>query len=450
MDEFMSFIEERQTSFDAQCNALRFNQNLTTLAALYIDVLTSNFGEKWDTTTLVKELDDIFEQLKNLGVSFMGHEISTRRTDKEDPYIFKFVETIPKMVQLKDENGQDLRDENGKPVKRQNGNKEVTKKKHMHSETMDILNAQKTNAFGIPYFRLYGEYHKGFYPTVDTYQSIQDIEDRNALQVLPVRKGTMQHFETSDVIYEKFFADTSERCKYGFTSLSEIAINGQMFTKPVGLIRLDFDVENGKPVIINIALLFNGKELIAGHVSETNLVPDTIRFIKKHAAENGIEISENCARCIIVDGTYATFKARLDQVEYRAKETLEQHKRSQQRLHEAMEREEERKRLLEEAEARTREEEKARLRAQREQERITKAAVQADKTAKKHQKDLENMMTTLVASILREGGIPGRAVYRSMKENIEADIEAGETTAEEVALIFEALDTLINQDTNAI
>lgn len=448
--DYLEFVDERRSSFDNQCNALRMNRNLTTLAALYMDLLTSNLGEKWDNSLLFRELDDVIEELKEQGVMFRGQEISTRRTDKDDPFVIKFIEVVPRTTVLKDENGDEVRDEHGKVVKQANGTKEVTKKKHIHTETMDIMNAPKTNAFGIPVCKLYGEYHTGgFYPTVNTYQSMHNNDEKAALRVSSVRPATEKEFKNIPSLYNTFFADITDRSRYGLSTLSEITVSNNRCNKAAGLIRLDYDLEDGRPVVSNIIIFFNAQTFVQGHVTARNLMPNTMAFIKAKLEEVGMAYASNCRRNIICAGSYAKFEATVNQAETNSRNNVAVSKREIERIQESVLRHE---RLEEEAaarEAELRRAEKERLKKEREQERLNKAADKADRAVKKHAKDVENMMTTLVASILNAGGTPGRAVYRSMREDIENDVATGEANLEDVELIFEALDMLIAQDTNA-
>ncbi len=446
LQDYLAFIAERRNNFDSQCNALRINRNLTTLAALYMDLITSNLGEKWDNNILIRELDDVMEQLKEQGVMFRGQPITERRTDKDDPFIIKFVETVPRMIVIKNEDGIEVRDEHGKIVKKQNGFKEVTKKKHLRPETMDIWKAHKTNAFGIPACKLYGEYHPGYYATYTQ----QAKDDRPALRVGSPRPKLMEEYTNVPVILNTFFTNIEDCVKYGLSVLSEITINNNAYIKPAGLIRVDFDTDaDNNPVATNIALMFNSKAFINGHVSEHNLVNDTMNFIKEHLAEVGIGIAPDCKRKIIVDGTYENFKLRLDRAQEAAEEQAYRKAIEQERLRAAIARNEELEQKELERQAAERAAERKRLKEEREQERVKKAAEKAEKAVEKHNKAVENMMTTLVASIINAGGTPGRSVYQSMREDIENDVASGEANLEDVELIFEALNALIAADTNA-
>lgn len=451
LPDYLSFVEERRNNFDNQCNALRINRNLTSLAALYMDLLTSNLGEKWDNTLLIRELDDIIEELKEQGVMFRGQAISDRRTDKDDPFVIKFVETVPRMIIVKDEHGNELKDEHGKIVKKQNGYKEVTKRKHIHTETMDIWNARKTNAFGIPTCKLYGEYHPGYYATTTNMYTAFEQNKRPALRVGSPRAKLAEEYANVPVIMKTFFDNISDRCKYGLSAFSEITINNNGYLKPAGLIRIDFDIdaETGAPVATNVALMFNSKAFIAGHVSEHNLIANTMDFIAERLAEAGIAIADDCKRKIIVDGTYENFKMRLDKAEETARAQVAIKATEQSRLREAIARNEQLEQQEAERKAAERAEEKKRLKEQREQERLQKAAEKAEKAVEKHNKAVESMMTNLVASIINAGGKPGRGVYQSMRDDIENDVATGAANLEEVELILEALDTLIKSDTNA-
>lgn len=450
--DYVAFVSERKNNFDNQCNALRFSNNLTTLAALYIDLLTSNHGEKWNNNLLFRELDDIFEELKEQGVMFRGQLISDRRTGKDDPFIIKFVEVVPKVVTLKNEDGTDRRDEKGHVMKQENGTKEVTKKKHIHAETMDIMNTPKTNAFGIPVMRLYGEYHAGgFFPTTNTYQALQLNPSRNALRVATISsvKRVMQDYENAPAVHSALFTDIEARCQYGLSSISEILVANNSSLKRAGLVRLDYDLEDGQPVIAKATLLFETQTFINSHVSVRNLLSNTMTFIKERAEEAGLTFSTQFKRTVIAPKGYETFEKLLLQVEATSVYQVNTARAEQERLRDAIIRNEELAEKEAERRAAEREAEKARLKKEREQERQQKATEKAEKAVKKHDKDVENMMTSLVASIINAGGTPGRTIYQSMREDIKNDVASGETSVEEVELIFEALDKLISTDTNA-
>ena len=453
LENYLAFVDERKSNFDSQCNALRFGKNLTTLAALYIDLLTSNHGEKWDNNLLFRELDDIFEELKEQGVMFRGQVISDRRTDKDDPFVIKFVEVVPRMIVLKDENGNDKLDERGHVMKQENGTKEVTKKKHVHAETMEIMSAPKTNAFGIPVLRLYGEYHAGgYFPTVNTYQTLQISPNRNALRVSTISniKKVMQDYESAPSVHKALFEDIEDRCKYGLSSLSEIQVANNSSLKRAGLIRLDYDLLDNTPVIARAVILFETQTFLNSHVSARNLLSNTMKFIRERADECGIKIAETAfKRTVIAPKGYNTFEQAVYSAEDNARRNVELKKTEQERLQASIIRNEELAEREAERKAAERAAEKARLKEERELERQQKAAEKAERAVEKHNKAVEGMMTNLVKTIIQAGGKPGRAVYKSMREDIENDVATGAANLEDVELIFEALDQLIASDTNA-
>lgn len=453
---FTTYVKDRQDKFDSQCNALRIRNELTTLAALYIDVLVSNAGETgWDSNELYKELDDIFEELREAKIKFMGDEISLRRTDKDDPNVLKYLETVPRIITVKDGDGNARLDDKGKAIKREDGTKEIVKKKHLHKETMQIIKMPKTNAYGIPVFRFYGEYHRGgYYPTAETFDYYNSFSKNNALKISPASKRGLAIFAgQSERVDELFFTEIDERSNYGLATLVEINVANGSVNKPAGMIRLDFDIEDidneTVPVIKNIAILFNSTAFVRGHVSTSSLLENTMNFITTSAEKVGIVLSPEYNRVIITDGGIENFKRITRGAEQQSRNHAHLKQDNQQRLNESLARQEELNRRAEEDAARQREAEKQRLKKEREQERIKKAAEQAEKAVEKHNKAVEKMMTTLVTSIIQSGGTPGRAVYRTMRENIENDVTTGAANLEEVELILEAIDKLIETDTNA-
>lgn len=454
LSEYMNVIEERKNSFDRQCNALRLNRNLTGLAALYMDLLTSSLGEKWDTKELLLELDDILDELKSQNVLFFGNPISDRRTDKDDPYVLKFIETVPKTTKLKDENNVELRDASGKVLKQTNGTKDVTRKKHIHMETYEFVNPKMTNAFGIPAFKIYGEFHMGgYYPTVATYNAVRNLERRNALKISTSKNfgALREEYKDHEKIQTLFFEDIEERCRYGLSAFGEITVANNSAPKRAGLVRLDFDIdeENGNPVVAHAIFLFDSAAFIRGHVSVDNLVNNAIMFVKQKAFDCGMAFSEHFKRTILTDGGYERFEKVVSSAEENARRQVELEKKRVTRMHEALllQEQQELERARKEAERRA--EEKERLKEEREQERVRKAAEKAERAVEKHNKAVENMMTTLVTSIIQAGGTPGRSVYQSMREEIENDVTSGVESMEDVELIFEALDKLIEADPNA-
>ena len=452
LTDYVRFIEERKNAFDSQCNALRFNRNLTGLAALYMDLLTSSLGEKWERKELIMELDEILEDLKKQGVLFFGKPISDRRTDKDDPYVLKFIETVPKMVKLKDENNVELMDESGKVLKHAAGMKDVTRKKHIHMEAFEFVNPDMTNAFGIPVFKLYGEFHMGgYYPTVNTYSYSDSIERRNALKISTVRNFGLlrKDYESIGKAYDLFFTDIEDRCKYGLSAFGEITVANNSVLKRAGLVRLDFDVEDNGPVVSHAMFLFNSEAFVKGHVSADNLVNNATMYVRQRAFECGMPLSENFKRTILTDGGYEHFEKVVTSAENANRRNVEIAKKEKQRLYDVIARQEQLELEQAKREAERRAEEKERLKEEREQDRVRRAAEKAEKAVQKHNKEVEGMMTTLVTSIIQAGGTPGRSVYMSMRDDITNDVETGAANLEDVELIFEALDKLIETDTNA-
>lgn len=447
---FNDLVTSRQQTFRANINALNYRLALVDIAASYMDLMTSNYGESyWEEDALCAELDDVFERLKKANRLFRGRPISDRRTDKDDPNVITY-----KTVEEKFKN---TTDESGNKLKISLGEQPVIKKKHVHSETIEIKNFGKTNILGIPKLMNVSNctLHKGFYPYISKFtgQAQNVNENADTLRVRTYTARTFENYAKHPRIKEIFFDEIVERMKYGLADLFEIFIDDNIHNGvSAGLIRTDYDIEDGTPVCERILICLNTSAFILGHIDGTNLVEDVKDFIVEKLVESDLIISSHCQVRIFAEGgvkaleevlakTKANQAAKVaDYIKYKqaAKETAEQA-------------------LIEEEERMAREAaehaaERARQREERAKERAEQAAQRAaDREARKarqHEENVHNAMNGIVQTILSQGKTPGKAAYQIMLDSVIEDVQEGVVDIDSISIFKEALEKLIELDTN--
>ena len=308
LQEFKTYVKNRKENFNNNVNTLSIKKDYISLAALYIDVLTSNHGEKWDNTQLYIELDDVLEILQKQKIKFQGKDISKRNTSLTDKNVINYKSTVKKT--------ETRTNENGEQVKVQIGTVEVMKKKHVQQETIDIKLLPKTNAYGIPSLNLYGEYHKGFYDYAPANRP--DIIKASQLPSIKVRaasRETLDRLKHIEFISDMILPEITERCQYGLAVLSELNINNQATFSTAGLIRLDFDIVDTTPVVDKITIWLNKTAFIQGYVSINNFIKNTVAFIREKLNDANISLSANCSSKVYVKGGYKNFEKQLIDVQ---------------------------------------------------------------------------------------------------------------------------------------
>ena len=207
--EYEAYVKNRQANFDAQKAACLVRGDYVSLAALYMDILTSNFGEDWDETEMYLDLDEVMEKLKENNVLFFNNPISARSKDKNDRYVLTFVrKAVPIYKEKKDIDGNPVLDSNGKKEKYLEGYKDKQIKRHVHKEVWDIKNTPKTNAYGIPAVKLSGEFFTGGkYNYISKYSkcAMRPNMYENALKMSAYTKNNSNGWFKSEKLEAMFF-----------------------------------------------------------------------------------------------------------------------------------------------------------------------------------------------------------------------------------------------------
>lgn len=457
--ELEEAIARRKESFPGQRLQLIIKQDYETLAALYMEILSTSKGENWDFDEMYVGLDDVMEELRKKGATFFGQPISLRGTSSDDRYVLvRTTKNAPIIKERKDENGNLVFDENGRKIKDTVGYRDKQVKKHIHREVYELKNKPAVNIYGIPNVTISGECFKGgLTPYISSYANnvIRPNPSANAFRITSYVKNNGYDVIRDRSVEQEFFSEIQTRVRYGLAGLYRICINDNLGQADAGIIRLDYDVDDDlTPVCCNVAIYLTSNVLCKAHIRGRGLVSSIVRHINAKLQDAGFAPLDNSVVNIYTStGDYKLLEEHLDKMVEKEEANIEAH-----RLRVELPKEAAAKAAAweEKHEAELAAEELARKAALRQQAKERRAEEAAKRKAEKlverqqkaearHNKAVENVMTTLVTSVIQQGMQPCPELFVQMRDNITAEIQQTAGMDDDTKLVLEALDTLITR-----